>query len=110
MAYTYNPNGTLIIGGCILDLEIDRDYYFIYDVGSVAYVLSSALKGELEKVVIKTVNIIDPIRLSAYNYQDTFNRIWLEDELTSSTNARAIVTEYWEDYDAAEARLDNCIR
>jgi len=86
---TYIGGGTLGVGGCG---AITRFVYisYRYPEGSTLYAVPKALKGVLEKVVIKRVNIIQMVPL----YVDTLNAFWNEDELTDEATAVAMATDY----------------
>ena len=65
-----------------------------YEVGALVYSCAKASRGELEKVAIKKVNFLYNHGTPIVTYVDTFNRIWLENELCEESNALAAVNAF----------------
>jgi hypothetical protein len=105
----YIATGRITIGGCSLPVQVDRYYTFTFGIGSMPYVIAKARKGVLERVCIKKVNLVNFDGISPiYNYVDTTNRVWMEDELTWQSVAIELATYYLE-LEIAHYRCDEDI-
>ena len=105
-AYKYYGNGIVSVLGSAKQ-HIEYYHYHKYDRYSVArfrekdvvYVKSSALKGKLEKVVIKKT-IIQNTQKTSYKhnniYQDMMNSLYREEELVLIEEAKKIALNYWQ--------------
>ena len=96
----YTMSGGITFGGCASPIQVVKKYSHLYGIGSVVYIRKKAqYKGKLEPIVIKKVNKVSPIANTVqhlFNYVDTFNRVWMEDELSWQPEAVALAREYWE--------------
>ena len=84
MDFSYSATGAIRIGGCS-SYKWAENTIHLYEIGDVLYSKSKALRGFLEKVVIK--NTIFPI------YVDTLNSLWNEEDLISFSQANSLVLE-----------------
>lgn len=103
--HNYTAAGGFDLVGCV---EVDTSINVItaYDVGDLLYIVHRAKLGKLEKVAIKKINVINHL---IYNYQDTFNRVWFEDELCELEAAEILVQRFKDRQSAAYVRyLRNC--
>jgi hypothetical protein len=88
---------SITVSGCA-DISITRRYPTLFGVGSTVYIVAKARWGVLEKITIRRIfrtskNIgVQPI----FNYEDTLNGIWLENELCWQADALALAIAYWE--------------
>jgi hypothetical protein len=100
---TYTSSGSVKVGGCALaSYGINR--YFAHPIGSTRYVKPKALKGVLEKIVVKAVRMpkaFDPTRTRMGHfgdlsplYVDTFNALFVEEELISKTDALVYIEQF----------------
>jgi hypothetical protein len=97
---TYEPNGLIKVVGCA-GVAVKNRYLSLFLVGDKAYLKHKARIGKIEFVVIKRMNQIFPNgnMYTAYpetNYVDTFNRVWLENELITQENALDFARIWWE--------------
>lgn len=109
-AYTYASTGGLSFSGCV-DFEITQYIAANFKERDVAYEARLAKKGTLDRLVIKK---IIPV-LNAYgryqiNYLDTFNAVYLEEELVDHETAIELATAYFElqQARAIEALQNSC--
>lgn len=98
----YEATGGIVIGGCAA-FKVTKRYETKFGVGSRVYIRKKAInKGKLESVVIKKINRAMPASPTCMgiqrviNYLDTFNRVWLEEELVWQGEAVDLATLYWE--------------
>lgn len=115
--FNYEATGRIRIAGCA-GLGLYKNYTVLFLAGSRAYVKRKAKIGIIEPVVLKKVNRILPKYVSSrgvqpeINYVDTFNRVWMEDELLSEENAVDIAKVYWSNIDQMGRRMleeDGCL-
>ena len=112
----YTGTGTIRILGCASPIKLVQRYPHSFGVGEKVYIRKSAtLKGKLEPVYIKSVNRVMPSSptkegiLAVFNYVDTLNGVWLEEELVWQADAVDLATAYWEKIQAQAAVLaENC--
>jgi hypothetical protein len=96
----YESIGKLKISGCAVKRVIKK-FETYFPVGSKAWIKKKAKIGKLETIFIKKVyrtisenysyQGIQPV----ITYVDTFNRVWLEDELTWEENAIDFAKIHW---------------
>lgn len=102
--FSYTATGRILVKGCANPITVKKFYEYTYGIGSVLYVLAKAARGVLEKIVVKRVNLVSSEGLvPVFNYVDTTNRVWFEDELIPPPQAVTMSIEYLE---SAMARLD----
>ena len=106
MDFSYVASGVFQLIGCSEPNAYSIFVYPQFTVGEYAYTLDKALKGKLEKVMIKKINVVDQY---SWNYKDTLNRLWLEREMLTLEEAQ----EFIESYDARKhigtvLRLKTC--
>jgi hypothetical protein len=109
----YEATGGIRLYGCA-SFVVKKRYLTKFAVGGRAYIKFKAQhKGKLESVVVKKINLASPLSSYAgiagiFNYVDTLNRVWLEEELAYQSEAVTLATEYWQAYAAeAEALIQN---
>jgi len=95
--YTYVATGGVSLSNCV-DFTVVYNYIYKFNIGSRVYIKYKAGRGILESVVIKKVNLVDvySTEKQILNYVDTFNRVWMEDELLWKTDALVIAEAYLE--------------
>lgn len=102
--------------GCA-GLGLYKNYTVLFLVGSRVYVKRKARIGIIEPVVLKKINRIYPNSPSyrgiqpEINYVDTFNRVWMEDELLNEENAVDLAKIHWGNIDQMGRRMfeeDGC--
>lgn len=111
----YDATGGITIGGCAA-FKVTKRFTTAFAVGSRVYIRKKALnKGKLESVVIKKINRVMPASPTcmgiqkAVNYLDTFNRVWMEEELVWQADAVILATLYWESVKASmQSTLTTC--
>lgn len=103
MDHNYAGTGTIKVGNCAN--YIFRKRFFVqFKVGSIAYSKPKALKGVLEKIVIKKIRLF-PERESALQtschictfppmYIDTLNAYHNEEDLLGPEEAIALINNY----------------
>ena len=118
MSYSHEGSGIIRAVGCA-EIELKKNVYVLFAEGHRAWVRRKAHLGTLESVVIKRINALFPRdRPSEWGvqpeitYADTFNRIWLEEELISEENAIDLARIYWENVAQHARRVlqeDGCL-
>jgi len=109
----YQPTGSIRVSGCSA-IGLKKNFFVNFPIGSRVYIKKKAKMGLLESVVIKRINRVAPDK-SAYaginvvvSYVDTFNRVWIENELTWDNEAMDYAKIYWlRVQQDAERLLDN---
>lgn len=103
MSYYYeNLFGGVRVVGCA-GVSIQQNLIVRFLVGDRVYIKSKAHLGVIESVVIKRINGVFP-KYEGFNtaiqpdvnYVDTFNRVWLEDELVRQETAVDMARIYLE--------------
>ena len=90
---TYTPTDyRIVLRGCAYLTVVNR-YSVPFGEREIVYLKHRAEKGFLEKVAIKRINLVG----SVFNYVDSTNRVWLENELLWHNDALALAIAYWED-------------
>jgi hypothetical protein len=95
----YQATGSIRITGCSLN-KLQKNFLVYFSIGSRVYIKKKAKLGILEPVVLKKVyrteqeNFYNGIQ-PAITYVDTFNRVWMEDELTWEADAIDYAKIYW---------------
>lgn len=95
-------SGYVRVVGCA-EVGIKQNLIVRFLVGDRAYVRRKAHLGVMESIIVKRINGVFP-KYEGFNtavqpdvnYVDTFNRVWLENELVSQENAIDIAKIYWE--------------
>lgn len=92
---SYIASGGITITGCADLNHFSVIYDFNITIGETYYVLAKAQKGVIEKVVIKKANLVSSEGLeSVFNYIDTTNRVWFEEDLTTRDVALILAEAY----------------
>ena len=97
----YESTGAIRVGGCAIK-RINKKFETYFAVGSKAWIKQKAKIGKLESVFIKKVYRTVPENYHyegiapAITYVDTFNRVWIEDELTWEDRATDYAKIYWQ--------------
>jgi len=106
--YTITPDGGAEGNGCAVASRV-RTFTYEFTENDFAFVQKKALKGLLEEVAIKEVQIGNDAYGQDYiTYQDTWNSLWNEDELVAETDAIDLAVAYWNSYIAQLENLDLC--
>jgi len=100
--YHQASGGVTRIVGCA-ELGIKQNLIVRFLVGDRAFVRRKARLGAMESVIIKRINGVFP-KYEGFNtaiqpdinYVDTFNRVWMEEELASQENAMDLARIYLE--------------
>jgi hypothetical protein len=80
------------------DVVVTKRWPVRFGVGTSPYVIAAARRGKLERVTIKKIirtrasNGLYPV----FNYMDSFNELWLDNELCWQSDAVLLATQYWE--------------
>jgi hypothetical protein len=102
-SFYYQGSGSVVrIVGCA-ELGIKQNLIVRFLVGDRAFVRRKARLGKMESVTIKRINGVFP-KYEGFNtaiqpdinYVDTFNRVWMEEELASQENAIDLARIYLE--------------
>jgi hypothetical protein len=102
-SFYYQASGRVArVVGCA-ELGIKQNLIVRFLVGDRAFVRRKARLGKMESVTIKRINGVFP-KYEGFNtaiqpdinYVDTFNRVWMEEELASQENAIDIARIYLE--------------
>lgn len=106
MDFSYVSTGGITLLGCSSPVTITYNLITAYSAGDFVWLKYRARLGVLERINIKKINVIN---FQKYNYQDTFNRLWLEYELCDLETAEDLVTIYKNKQTKAYAHyLKNC--
>ena len=103
MDYTHIAQGIVYTGGCS-EYELAHLFHVKYKVGSIVYSKPKALKGKLEKIVVKKHRLF-PERESSLQtvcqictfpplYIDTLNAYHNEEDLVGPEEALALIENY----------------
>lgn len=100
--YFQNSSGGVRVVGCA-GIKVQQNLIVRFLVGDRVYIRRRAHLGVIESVVIKRMNGVFP-KYEGFNtsiqpdinYVDTFNRVWLEDELVTQENAIDLARIYLE--------------
>lgn len=102
MDFNHEASGKIRVVGCA-GLNFVKNYLTMFLPRQRAWIKKKARLGVVESVVIKKVNALSPESMISdwgsqpeVTYTDMFNRVWLEEELTSEENAVDIARIYWE--------------
>lgn len=111
MDFSYEGTGRIRVAGCA-GVESTKNYLVMFMPRQRAWIKKKARLGIVESVVIKKVNTLSPESMISdwgsepeVTYIDMFNRVWLEDELTSEENAVDTVRIYWENIAQSARRM-----
>jgi hypothetical protein len=114
----YEASGLIKLTGCAVK-RIDKNFLILYALGSKVYIKKKAKMGILEAVVLKKVNRTEPENYAydgiqpVITYVDTFNRVWIEEELIQEAYAVDLAKIYWRrvEQDAQELlEKGNCLQ
>jgi hypothetical protein len=84
----YTSTGGLNLEGNFLIKRIK------YSVGDFVFIKEKALKGVIDRVCIKKYFTIYEYKYYYFKYQDTFNRVWFENELILQQEAVDLAISY----------------
>ena len=85
-------SGGVIVSGCA-GFGLSINYSNAFQAGDRAWIRNKAKSGTVESVVVKKVYVFET-EDHGFTYEDTFNRVWLEEELTSRANAESLADSY----------------
>lgn len=108
--YNQTPSGGIVGTGCALEKFI-QNIQTLYGPGDIVYSRLKAMRGTLEKVVIKQQKLIKNKR--TYNrfvvmYIDTFNGLWNEWDLITLNEAQILAEDYLSDLLIDLNKLKRC--
>jgi hypothetical protein len=83
--YEYIGDGGLAFGGNA------QTVWYKFHINDLVYTVDGANRGVLEKVCIKKVYLNWIFNEEVKSYQDTFNEIWIENELLTLVEAQAYI-------------------
>jgi hypothetical protein len=98
--FEYEARGKIRIAGCA-KVTAQKNFFVNFPVGARVYIKKKAKMGLLESVVIKKINRVVPNKFAyegfsvVVSYVDTFNRVWMEDELFWGDEATDYAKIYW---------------
>lgn len=98
MSLDYTASGGAKTGGCA-GVKVSRFIPTSFQVNDNAYVRDSALKGIIEKVVVKEIIVTkNGFTYNQYlvKYKDTFNRLYIEGDLLDEYHALLLIEAYLE--------------
>jgi hypothetical protein len=97
--FVYTMSGGISTAGCASPVIVVEKYPHSYGVGSTVFIKKKAQnKGILEAVVLKKVHrVLASTGIKyVFNYVDTFNRVWLGEELVWQPEAVSLAEAYWQ--------------
>jgi hypothetical protein len=73
-----------------------QNYPVGFNVGDIACTKPSALKGIIEKIVVKEIQVAESASINqiAYIYKDNLNQLWNSDELITYAAAKILAQNY----------------
>lgn len=113
--FEYEADGVIRVRGCSL-VRLRRDYAILFANNSKVFIKNKALRGIIEFIVVKqsylttnpsyTRTGVQPVVV----YLDTFNRVWLEDELLYQEEALDLSELFWQrvNYEANYVGNNTC--
>ena len=112
---TYESQGKIKVLGCA-GFDLKKKSAALFSIGSKVFIKNKAKLGRLEFVVIKRIKEAMFENVSKYGvlpniiYTDTFNRIWVEDELVSQVEAINLAQNYLTNFEkqSREWHKNNC--
>jgi len=117
MEYSHDGSGKIRVVGCA-GFSAAKNYLTLFRERERAWIKKKAIMGNVESVVVKKINTLSPDKFVSewgsepeVTYTDTFNRVWLEEELTSKENAVDMARVWWENVAQHARRLfeeDGC--
>ena len=95
---TYTGAGAVFFNGCT-EINFSKYYPHKFNVGDACFLKFKAVKGKLEKVVIKQVKIVSNYAIDGtikFMYLDTFNSLHGEKDLLTQNEAVQTAKQYYE--------------
>lgn len=73
-----------------------QTYFVNFDIGAVACPKPLAIKGIVEKVIVKEIQVAESASTTqiSYIYKDNLNQLWNSDELITYAAAKVIAQNY----------------
>jgi len=73
-----------------------QTYFVDFGVGDVACTKPSAVKGIIEKIVVKEIKVAESTTINqiSYIYKDNLNQLWNSDELITYAAAKLLAQNY----------------
>lgn len=108
--YNIIINGGVVTGGCSLE-QFTQNIQTLYGPGDILYSRLKAMRGTLEKVVIKQQKLIKNKRtLNRFvvMYIDTLNGLWNEWDLIEFEEAQVLAEDYLTDILIDLNKLKKC--
>ena len=103
---TFTATGEAFACGITSTIEVVN---YDYAEGSEVYPIAKAKKGDLERLIIKKVYVIDNRGLNDIVYVDTLNGAWKQEELCVKSDAVDYAIAYLENQKALlEIELTKC--
>lgn len=95
---TYTGSGSVIVSGCG-EYTYAKNYPYLWNVGDTCFLKYKAIKGKLEKIVIKEIKIVTNYEIDGeirFMYVDTFNALYNEGDLLTQFDAVNLAKQYYE--------------
>lgn len=95
---TYTGSGTVFIDGCG-EYTVARNYDYLWNVGDTCFLRYKAIKGKLEKIVIKQIKLVTNYQINGeikFIYVDTLNALYNESDLITQYQAVNLAKQYYE--------------
>lgn len=96
--FTYTGSGTIIIAGCG-EYTYGRNYAYLWNIGDTAFLKYKAVKGKLEKIVIRQIKIVTNYEIDGeirFMYVDTLNALYNESDLLTQYDAVNLAKQYYQ--------------
>jgi hypothetical protein len=73
-----------------------QTYFVSFNIGDIACTKPSAVKGIIEKIVVKEIMVAESSSINqiSYIYKDNLNQLWNSDELITYTAAKLLAQNY----------------
>lgn len=76
------------------NLDVNLNFISKFGIGNSLYVKEKANMGKLEKITIRRIHFFDNGYVK--NYVDTYNRVWMENEIIEKNKAIELAISYYE--------------
>jgi len=91
--FAYTGQGGFKLRGCA-KVTVTYIYLTKFQDRDEAYIQKDATRGKLNRIFIKQTNVVLTNSQPVINYVDTFNWVWLENELVTRSEAQSLVNAY----------------
>lgn len=94
----YTGSGTIFLSSCT-PINFRRNWPYRFAIGDTCFLRFRAMKGKLEKIVIKEVRVVSndyTYGAVKFMYIDTFNAIYGEEDVMTEKEAILLAKQYYQ--------------